>query len=161
MIGGAFAVPDLTFVPGTNNLVSVDGGVIRVREVETGRLAINIHTGAPVQAIAVSPAGDGVAAARQGGLVQLYSLETGELIWEAAPAAGGEAWSLAFNPSGDLLFSGWRSGDLCWLATAGPEQQGCLPAHDRPLAVLAFHPSGKTLLSGGYDGWLYYWQIGE
>jgi WD40 repeat protein len=157
LIGGAFAVPDLAFVPDGSRIVSVDGGVIRVREVATGRLVYSLRAGESVPAIAVSPDGRSVAASRRPGALQLWDLESGELIWEQAVNPDSTAWTLAFNPAGDLLASGWRDGSLCWLDPQQPEGAVCQPAHTRPVGVVLFSPDGRSMLSGGYDGWLRFW----
>lgn len=160
LIGGAFVVPDLAADPGGETLISVDGGVIRVREISTGRLVISIYTDGSVPEIAVSPDGRTIAAARSGGLIQLYDLETGDLIWERGPQPGSEPWTVAFHPDGDVLASGWRNGAVCWQGVLVPDEVNCMQAHTRPVGVVRFRPDGLLMLSGGYDGWLRFWQAG-
>jgi WD40 repeat protein len=153
-------VPDLAVDPAGERFVSVDGGVIRVREIATGRLVISIYTDGSVPEIAISPDGRMIAAARSGGLVQLYDLQTGELAWERALQPNSEPWTLAFGPDGDVLASGWRNGAICWQDTQDPDRLNCAQAHTRPVGVVRFRPDGLVMLSGGYDGWLRFWSVG-
>jgi WD40 repeat protein len=160
LIGSAFVVPDLAISPKGDTLISVDGGVIRVREIATGRLVISIYTDGSIPEIAVSPDGLTIAAAHSGGLIQLYDIQSGELVWESEPQPGSEPWTVDFHPNGSLLASGWRNGAVCWQDVQVPENVICKQAHTHPVGVVRFRPDGLLMLSGGYDGWLRFWQAG-
>jgi WD40 repeat protein len=158
LIGGAFVVPDLVFTADGAWLVSLDGGVIRVRETESGRLVHSLRSGDSAHRLALRPGFLQVAVASSGGALQLWDLQAGELLWEVLDEHGDDAWALVFSADGSLLFSGWRSGKLCWLPVDGRVENTCLPAHDRPLGVLSLLEGGRVLFSAGYDGMGYFWQ---
>lgn len=159
LIGGAFVVPDLKFTENGARIVTVDGGVIRLREVESGRLVISIRTGGSVPAIALSPDGYVAAVAREGGVIQLWDLTNGELLSEVRASEESEAWTLVYNNKGDLLATGWRDGSICWLPVANLENYFCVRGHERPVSTVLFSPDGRTVLSASYDGWLRQWQV--
>lgn len=159
LIGGAFVVPDLDFTQDGSRILTVDGGVIRYREVETGRLVTSIHTEGSVPAIATSPDGSVIAAAHEGGTIQFWDLNTGEKLSEISISNESEAWILVYNAKGDLLATGWRDGSICWIPVTDLENYQCVRGHNRPVSIVLFSHDGSTFVSGSYDGWLRQWQV--
>jgi WD40 repeat protein len=156
LIGGAFVVPDIKFLPDGKTILTADGGVIRVREVETGRLVTSLRAAESVPAVCILPEGKEIINSIGAGGIQLWSLETNELVWELSPGES-PVWAVECSPGGDLIVSGQRNGEICWTDREAPEKTRCLSGHTRPVGTLVFRPDGTLLVSGGYDGWLRFW----
>jgi WD40 repeat protein len=159
LIGGAFAVPDLAFLPAGDQLLTVDGGVLRLREVAGGRLVSSLRIGDSVPVIVPDPSGSWVATSVKPAIIQLWWLEQSELRGEVRLDELRDVWAMALNPLGDVLAVGGRNGSLCLLPVDALSEYICLQICGQPISTLAFLPDGRTLVSGGYDGVLNKWQV--
>ncbi len=100
LIGGAFAVPDLAFLAEGDRLLTVDGGVIRMREVATGRLVTSLRVGESVPVIVPDPGGAWVAASIKPAIVQIWGLTEPELLGEVRLDELRDVWSMALIRAG-------------------------------------------------------------
>jgi WD40 repeat protein len=163
MIGGAYAIPDVSFSPDGNLVASVDIHDIRLRDPATQRLVRTLRGSTSIFRIAFSPDGSQLAAAEMGNTLSLWDVATGELI-ERRSASGGQAgdvkiflWGLAFSPDGSRLATGGSDGMVTlWAMDTGRVVQRFL-AHERAVTSLAFSPDGELLASGSLDGNLRLW----
>lgn len=159
LIGGAFAVPDLAFLPGGDQLLTVDGGVIRVREVEGGRLVTSIRVGDSVPVIVPDHSGTRVVASLKPAILQIWGLEESVLLGELQLDGLRDVWAMTLNPAGDLLAVGGRDGSVCFVPLEGFGESACQRVSKQPISALVFLPDGRRLISGGYDGVLNFWQV--
>ena len=65
MIGGTFAIPALAFQPDGSYLAVVNGPLVRLREIETGRIGITLRGAAPLFSLAFRPDGQEIATGNQ------------------------------------------------------------------------------------------------
>jgi WD40 repeat protein len=164
MIGGAYAIPDVSFSPDGSLVASVDIHDIRLRDPATQRLVRTLRGSTSIFRIAFSPDGSQLAAAEMGNTLSLWDVATGELI-ERRSASGGQAgdekiflWGLAFSPDGSRLAAGGSDGMVTlWAEDTGQVVQRYL-AHERAVTSLAFSPDGEFLASGSLDGNLRLWK---
>ncbi len=148
-----FSPDGKTFASGGNFI----DATLRIWDAQTGApLQTLAKEGISFYALAYSPDSRRIVSA--GFSVQLWDLETGELV---KALGGGQDFFLtavAYSPDGKRIAS--DSGKAVWLWDA--ERGGCvrfkpLRGHTRGVACLAFSPDSKRLVSGSYDGTLRIW----
>ncbi len=178
IIGGTYAVPAIAFSPDGASLAIVNGPLVRLREVETGRISGTLrvetqrvagqYVQAPLFSLAISPQGDLAAAGGFANQLRLWGLpvsaaqsEDPQILAPTAGQAGGPAvlvWSLAFSPAGDVLASAGGDGMLRLWDVQGRFQLVALAGHRAAVTSLAFRPGGSALASGGLDATVRIWQ---
>jgi WD40 repeat protein len=178
IIGGTYAVPAIAFSPDGANLAIVNGPLIRLREVESGRISgtLRVETQRaagqsiepPIFSLAISPQGNLAAAGDFANRVRLWELpvaanqsENPYILSPPEERAGGPAvlvWALAFDPVGGLLASAGSDGFVRLWDVQNRLQLVALPAHQSAVTSLAFHPDGNALASGGLDAAVRIWQ---
>jgi WD40 repeat protein len=165
MIGGTYAVPSLAFTQRGNNLAIVNGNVIRLREVTTGRIVQTIRAKEGIYCLAVSPDESLIASGGVTGAVESWDSLTGEarisyLRQSASPGSTPVLiWSLAFSPDGSVLAAAGSDALIRVWDTQTGELLVTLPGHHNSVTCLAFSPDGRQLASGSLDGTLRMWGI--
>ena len=164
MIGGAFAIPSVSFAYADTSLAIANAGIVRLRNITTQRFVQTLRGSESILSIAIAPQEDLLAAATVENRLLAWDLQTGEQSWEAQAAASGPerpalAWQVAFSPDGSLLASASGDGSLAlWDAHSGQLLQR-FSAHSRAATCVAFSPDGYWLASGGLDGALRLWAV--
>jgi WD40 repeat protein len=165
MIGGTYAVPSLAFTQQGKNLAIVNGNVIRLREVASGRFVQTIHAKEGIYSLAVSPDESIIASGGVTGDVESWDSLTGEariryLRQSASPGSLPVLiWSLVFSPDGSVLAAAGSDALIRVWETQTGELLVTLPGHDNSVTSLAFSPDGRRLVSGSLDGTLRLWGI--
>ena len=91
-------------------------------------------------------------------VIHLWDVSTGALkgtLMGQADVIG----DLAFSPSGEILVSGSRDGELRFWDVKTRETLNTVAAHGKQVKKVAFSPSGKTVVSAGSDGELRFWDV--
>lgn len=163
MIGGAYAIPDVSFSPGGSIIASVDIHDIRLRDPATQRLILTLRGDRSIFRIAFNPDGSRLAAAEMGNQLSLWDVTNGQLVgqWSASGGQAGDEkvflWGLVFSPDGSQLAAGGSDGMITvWQADSGQVVRR-FQAHTRAVTSLAFSPDNKVLVSGGLDSTLRIW----
>jgi WD40 repeat protein/DNA-binding SARP family transcriptional activator len=129
---------------------------------EIGRIPTAFDT---IKGVAIDPGGRTLVRA-EGDTLSLWSLETGEEIWNARNDEG--YWDTKFSPDGtQVLAGGWVAFAGLYDAANGElltrlESDGSFEGHkDGAVDAVTFHPSGKFVLTGsqGYADHLIYWDL--
>jgi WD40 repeat protein len=176
IVGGTFAIPSIAFTPDGASLAMVNGEVIRLRDINSGRIVGTLMvSGASLYSVAISPDGRLLAAGDNNNLVRLWdpalAYRTGQetypiakdLIGHAGKAGSYQAliWQLAFNPDGSLLASAGGDATVRLWDSFTAEQLAVLYGHTAGVTSLAFSPDGRSLASGGLDATLRIWGLGK
>src|SRR5262249_1911005 len=111
-----------------------------------------LRHGGAVLSVAISPDGQRIASASQGGLVTLWDAQTGQKCFPSFKGHEGPAQSVAFSPDGHLLATAGADGTVVpsrgtvklWDAKTG-ELLRQLEAHSREVSRVAFSPDGQRL----------------
>ncbi len=168
-VGGTFAVPGLAFSPDGLNLAVMNGSVIRLRDVDSGRMAATLRVDTNLFSLAFSPAGDELAAGDNAGGLWLWSQESFRTPGNAAPqpqrldtgvAGGGQkglVWQVAFSPDGELLGAALGDGSLQFWDVRNGEKRWSVQNGDSAATSIAFHPRGDRLATGGLNASLQLW----
>jgi WD40 repeat protein/tRNA A-37 threonylcarbamoyl transferase component Bud32 len=113
---------------------------------------------APLNAVAIDPAGRTLASAGEDRAVKVWDLAAGR-VRHTLGAHTGAVFGLAFSPDGNRLASGSSDGTIVlWDADSGAEL-GRLRGHSRSLSRLRFSPDGRTLAAGGESGAVKRWDV--
>ncbi len=169
IIGGAFATPNLAFLP-DGRLALVSGPHVRLRESETERILGDFLADANLYSLATSPDGQWLAA---GGL------ENRVLLWQTAQAfktgvkdypqlqaliahTGRRGyrsliWQVNFSPDGRLLVSAGGDGSVWLWSVTPPQSLAQLGEHSLGATSAVFDPQGRWLATAGLDGVLRIW----
>ena len=165
MIGGAFAIPDVSFSPDGIMVASVDIHAIRLRDPANQRLIRTLRGDSSIFRIVFSPDGSQLASAEMGNRLSLWDVAAGQLAgkWPANGGLPGDKntflWGLAFSPNGTRIAAGGSDGMITvWEADSGQVLER-FQAHARAVTSLAFSPDGKLLASGGLDSVLRLWDV--
>jgi WD40 repeat protein/transcriptional regulator with XRE-family HTH domain len=109
-----------------------------------------------VSAVAFSPDEQRLATGSWGGMVKLWDVATGALLWTSP--VGDAIMALAFSPDGRVLASGATDGHIhLWDADSGALLQA-LSDHSGPVFCVAWSPNGELLASAGHDARIRLWQ---
>ena len=93
------------------------------------------------------------------GLVLVFDLETGKMLWRVAGGSTGFIRDLAFSPDGQTLATADNTSTITiWDSrTGGVRRQ--LRGHNRLVSYLAFSPDGTKLASASWDSTVVVWDL--
>ena len=95
------------------------------------------------------------------GLVLVFDLETGKVLWRAAGVSTGLIRDLAFSPDGQTLATANNSSAITiWDSQTG-EIRRELRGHNRLVSYLAFSPDGAKLASASWDSTVVVWDLAD
>jgi WD40 repeat protein/serine/threonine protein kinase len=136
-----------------------DDGTIAVWDIQQGEQLVKWQShDAWVNGIAVSPDGTHLVSVHQDGAVKMWDSVTGTGIWTRThPLA---VWGVAFDPSGELLATGYLlTGTVTlWDAHTG-ENAGQLEGPQRAAISIVFDPNGVWLAAGDTMGVIRIWDL--
>ena len=169
VIGGTFAVPDLAFSPDGAYLAVMNGPVIRLRDVDSSRMAATLRADTDLFSLAFSPSGDELVAGDNAGALWVWQLNGFGAAGNQAPqpqrldtgatadGQNGLVWQVAFSPDGELFGAALGDGELqIWDAHSG-EKLWAAQVANSAVTSLAFHPGGRWLAAGGLNASLQIW----
>ena len=160
LIGGSFAIPSLAFTQGGDHLAIVNGDIIRIRDVASGRFVQTIRSPDGIYSLAADPQGSRFAAGGVNGSVRVWDASSAEMAAEFHAAAQPNlVWSVVFSPDGSLLFSSGTDELIHAWDTATGESLLEIAAHTGSVTSLSINPDGRLLATGSLDGNLIVWGI--
>ncbi|MFC2094920.1 WD40 repeat domain-containing protein [Candidatus Bipolaricaulota bacterium] len=148
------------FSPDGSAIASGDRyGMLRVWDLESGELVHEMSNEGGMFSVAFSPDGSLLASAH--GLpdfaVRVWSVETGNLVWESFGHEA-DAHVVAFSPDGGILASvGADSLVILWDPTTG-DMQRVLRGHSQPLFEEIF-VGDEVLATGDGGGNVFFWNV--
>ncbi len=167
MIGGSYAVPSIAFSQDGSDLAITNGGLIRIRDVESSRFVHTLINDVTNYSIARSPDGNLLAAGSTAGNIFLWDLSSGAfpdalpLLAESGNAPSSLVWSVAFSPDGALLAASDNAGKIYFWDVNERKFLISRSVSSRGITSLAFSPDGRYLVSGGWMAHCAYGQFGE
>jgi WD40 repeat protein len=170
IIGGVYAVPGVSFDKSGSLLATTDGRNLRLRDVATQRLVNTLRFAMSAEdpsfyTLAFSPDGRILATGDTGNGIQLWDVESGELLSMLHGHTGnpnrasGLIWRVAFSTDGSLLAS--AGGDTTvrlWEVDTGRLLE-TFTGHQLAVTSVAFSPDRSRLVSGSLDGTVRFWVI--
>jgi WD40 repeat protein len=105
-----------------------------------------------VSQVAFSPDGELLATAGkcEAGVVRLWKVATGQLLFTAPLPGIIPAWCVAFSPDGKTLAAGLEWGEVRLWDVATGRERARLAGHDGRVRWLGFHPDGLSLAVAGH-----------
>jgi hypothetical protein len=178
IIGGSYSIPRIAFTQDGAGLAIANGPLVRLREVESGRIADTYRVEPLVDAgawfyptlysLSYSPDGRYLAAGDHLNQVHIWDLQSQDkpaspitLAQITDPSLASPmtlVWDLAYSPDGTLLLDASGAGIRIW-DVAGGKLLNILDAQAGVVTSLAFNPLGNILVSGGLDAALHLWVV--
>jgi WD40 repeat protein len=178
IIGGSYAIPNIAFTRDGSSLAIANGPLVRLRDVESGRIVDTYRVEALVEngvwtyptlySLTYSPDGRFLAAGDHLNQVHIWDIQSQDKpivpLTFARQADSSQAspmtlaWDLTYSPDGGLLLSASGAGIRIWDATSGKLLM-VLDDNAGVVTSLAFNPSGSILVSGGLDAALRFWTV--
>ena len=154
----------ITPLPG----VAATGGVPSVRSSPAWHCSQTWPTpGRIANALAVSPNGRALATANSDDTVQLWDLQTGDLLSTFARRFGlggghtDAVTAIAFHPDGHTLFTGSRDNTVKQWSLANYRLQRTLKQPNWLITAMALTSDGQTLITAAADGHLTVWALSQ
>ncbi|MEM9504162.1 MAG: WD40 repeat domain-containing serine/threonine-protein kinase, partial [Cyanobacteria bacterium P01_E01_bin.43] len=122
-------------------------------------------SGRVVNALAIAPTGQAIAAANSDGTVQLWDYQTGEVLHTFAQRLGlGEghrdaATAVTFHPDGQTLFSASQDGTVKQWNLDRYRQRQSLQQPGWQVTTIALTPDGAQLIAAETTGRISLWQV--
>lgn len=149
--------------------VSSDGTLRRWSLLQPAYKEIDLPGKEPTSA-AIAPNGSWVAVGFADGILRLYALPEGRLVWKKAGAHSNLITRLAFSPNSRLLASAsgdntvklWQPSDDQPVHTSDDQPVQTFSDHRNAVSAVAFSPvDGQLLATASYDGRIGLFRIGE
>jgi WD40 repeat protein len=93
------------------------------------------------------------------GLVIVFDIETGAILWRREGMATGIIRDLAFSPDGQLLATADNTNSVTLWDVSNGEILGQLRGHSRLVSYIAFSPDGRKLASSSWDSTVIVWDV--
>ncbi len=139
---------------GTRLLTSSLDHTIRRWNVQTGEEIQTYTIGTEMTSITLSPDDNDFVAGAKTGVVRMWNVESGDMLWEI-DAHSGPVTDTAYSPNGEILITGAKQFDgtaKLWEANTGNNLLS-FTAHKREVRSVAFSPDGTKALTGGGTGY--------
>jgi WD40 repeat protein len=163
LIGGAYAIPALVFTSDGLDLAIANAGVIRFRQVESGRFTQTLSGESSFYSLAIAPDGQTLASGDNQNTLWLWNLPGGDLRFKLAGPTGqgsGAAalvWDVAYSPDGRLLASAGGDKTIRVWDVGSGELLATFTEHKAAVTSLTFSPDGLWLATGGLDAKIMLW----
>ena len=125
------------------------------RQLEGTPLTFRGHSG-PVHAAAFSPDGVRLASASADGIIKVWNVETGAVVWTAS-SQGVAVQALAYSPDGGKLAAASRDNSIKLLNAVTGLEIHSLRGHSMPVKGIAYSPDGSRLASASLDQTVKIW----
>ncbi len=93
------------------------------------------------------------------GLLMVFYLKTGQILWRAARINTGLIRDIAFSPDGQTLASADNVGTITIWGSRTGDVRRRLHGHTRLVSYLAFSPDGRKLASASWDSTVVVWNL--
>jgi WD40 repeat protein len=154
----------IAFSPdGTRLAMGSQGGIAQVWDAQTGEPVGKVmRQDGSMQVVVFSPDGQSVAIASQGlgtslGVTRIWDYASGQVVGPTFRHPNGNAWTVAFSPSGSILATGSDDGtarlwDIATGTLVAPPMR-----HDGFVFQIQFSPDGRLLATASQDGTVGLW----
>lgn len=132
-------------------------GVVRVWNVETGKMLYQIEATRRINAVAFSPDSQALAIGGESPFISIWSAKDGSSI-STLPERPGKTYSLVFCEP-NRLASGESDNVIRIWQLDRAECTATLVGHTGTIAALAYDAAGKRLISGGFDTTIRFWLL--
>lgn len=134
------------------------GAHLTVRDWRTGEVVREIPLGAPAEAVAFDPTGSFIATAGYTGVVDIWSVETGERVGRLA-AHSGPVIEVAYSSDGSTIATSGDDGTVRLFDADSGNELLVLRGHDFTVTGISFSPDGRRLASASPDGLVRVWAL--
>ena len=135
--------------------------VFNLRTGKLEKLLKNTKTHGMAWGLAVSPDGRQVAASMEGGRIQLWNVDSGNVVFDElyvdATSSGRKAGTVAYSPDGQTIAAATGSNSIWLLDAQTGELRSKLTGHHGPVTGLAF--AEDRLVSASSDYRVIIWEI--